>query len=279
MTTRILVDSTCDVPPQLAEELGIAVVPVYINVGRDSYLDGVDLTRAEFYRNLPHYDQFPTTAAPAPGAFTAAYQQLVDQGATNIISLHIATKLSNTLNAARLGAEDVDGAEITMWDTQQLALGSGLQAIVAAEAARAGLSVAEIVDLLQEKRARTRVFAMLDTLEFLRRSGRVSWTEFGLGTLLRVKPIVQVYDGTVSVVEKVRTTKRALLRLVELVRSYSPIERIVIEYAGGLETAERLREEAIDLLGADSDTIMMELTPAIGAHAGPGVVGLGFITE
>lgn len=279
MTIRILVDSTCDVPPDVAERMGIAVVPVYINVGDKSYLDGVDLTRQEFYENLPGYNTFPTTAAPAPAAFTAAYQALVDEGATEIISLHIATKLSNTLNAARLGAEDVEGAEITMWDTQQLALGSGLQAIVAAEAAADGLSMPEILALLEEKREKTRIFAMLDTLEFLRRSGRVSWTEFGLGTLLRVKPIVQVYDGEVSMIEKVRTSKRAIPRLVQLVESYGPLDRIALEYAGSADTAERLRQEARDLFPLDEETTIMELTPAIGSHAGPGVVGLGFIAK
>ncbi len=279
MTIRILVDSTCDVPPDVAERLGIAVVPVYINVGEKSFLDGVDLTRQEFYENLPNYDVFPTTAAPAPGAFTAAYQELVAQGASDILSLHIATKLSNTLNAARLGAEDVEGAAVTMWDTQQLAMGSGLQAIVAAEAAQAGYSMPEILQLLKVKRNKTRVFAMLDTLEFLRRSGRVSWTEFGLGTVMRIKPVVEVYDGAVSVVEKVRTTKRAMLRLVQLVESYGPIDRVAIQYAGSLHTAKRLQEQAAHLFPADQELIMMELTPAIGAHAGPGVVGLGFIAK
>lgn len=279
MTIRILVDSTCDVPPDVAQRKGITVVPVYINVGDKSYLDGVDLTRQEFYENLPGYDTFPTTAAPAPGAFTAAYQALVEDGATEIISLHIATKLSNTLNAARLGAEEVEGARITMWDTQQLALGSGLQAIVAAEAAEDGCSMQEILTLLEEKREKTRIFAMLDTLEFLRRSGRVSWTEFGLGTLLRIKPIVQVYAGEVTIIDKVRTTKRAIPRLVQLVESYGPIDRIALEYAGSLDTAERLRQEAKDLFPPDLETTFMELTPAIGAHAGPGVVGLGFIKK
>lgn len=279
MTIRILVDSTCDVPPDIVERLGIAVVPVYINVGEKSYLDGVDLTRHEFYEKLPEYNAFPTTAAPAPGAFTAAYQALVDEGATEIISLHLATKLSNTLNAARLGSEDVEGAQVTMWDTEQLALGSGLQAIVAAEAAAEGKSVPEILALLQEKREKTRIFAMLDTLEFLRRSGRVSWTEFGLGTLMRIKPIVQVYGGEISIVEKVRTSKRAFPRLVQLVKSYGPLDRIALEYAGNLETAERLRQEAKDIFPPNAEIPFMELTPAIGAHAGPGVVGLGFIAK
>jgi DegV family protein with EDD domain len=279
MTIRVLVDSTCDVPPDIAESLGIAVVPVYINIGDKSYLDGVDLTRREFYENLPEYNTFPTTAAPAPAAFTAAYQALVDEGATEIISLHLATKLSNTLNAARLGSLDVEGAQITMWDSEQLALGSGLQAIVAAEAIADGKSVQEILSLLQEKRAKTRIFAMLDTLEFLRRSGRVSWAEFGLGTIMRIKPIVQVFAGEVTVIEKVRTSKRALPRLVELVESYGPIDRIAIEYAGNLDTAERLRQEAKDLFPPGAEVTIMELTPAIGSHAGPGVVGLGFIAQ
>jgi DegV family protein with EDD domain len=279
MTIRVLVDSTCDIPPHVAEDLGIAVVPVYINVGNKSYLDGVDLTRREFYENLPEYNTFPTTAAPAPAVFTAAYQALVDEGATEIISLHLATKLSNTLNAARLGSFDVEGAQITMWDSEQLALGSGLQAIVAAEAVADGKSVPEILSLLHEKREKTRIFALLDTLEFLRRSGRVSWTEFGLGTIMRIKPIVQVYAGEVSVVEKVRTSKRALPRLVQLVESYGPFDRIAIEYAGNLDTAKRLREEAKDLFIPDSEITFMELTPAIGSHAGPGVVGLGFIAK
>ena len=279
MTIRVLVDSTCDVPPDIAESLGIAVVPVYINIGDKSYLDGVDLTRREFYENLPEYNTFPTTAAPAPAAFTAAYQALVDDGATEIISLHLATKLSNTLNAARLGSLDVESAQITMWDSEQLALGSGLQAIIAAEAIMEGKSVPEILALLQEKREKTRIFAMLDTLEFLRRSGRVSWTEFGLGTIMRIKPIVQVFAGEVSVIEKVRTSKRALPRLVELVESYGPIDRIAIEYAGNLDTAERLRQEAKDLFPHGAEVTFMELTPAIGSHAGPGVVGLGFIAQ
>lgn len=279
MTIRILVDSTCDVPPDVAERLGISVVPVYINVGDQSYLDGVDLTRREFYENLPGYNTFPTTAAPAPAAFTAAYQELVDDGATEILSLHIATKLSNTLNAARLGSQDVIGAPVTMWDTEQLAMGSGLQAIIAAEAAAAGKTMPEILDLLQEKRQKTHIFAMLDTLEYLRRSGRVSWTQFSLGTMMRIKPIVEVYAGDVSVIERVRTRKRALPRVVQLAESYGPVERIAIQYAGSRETAEKLQMLAAGLFPKGQETLFMELTPAIGSHAGPGVVGLGFIAK
>jgi DegV family protein with EDD domain len=279
MTIRILTDSACDVPADIAARLGILVVPVYINVGEKSYLDEVELTRRAFFEALPGYEQFPTTAAPATGTFTEAYEQLVAEGATEILSVHIAADLSNTYNAARLGAESVQGAEISLWDSQQLALGAGLQAIVAAEAAQDGRSMPEILALLAEKRAKTRIYAMLDTLEFLRRSGRVNWAQFGLGTMLRIKPIVQVYAGEVSIVERIRTAKRALPRLVELVEEQGAVERIAVLYAGSLPPAETLREQAAHLFEADDETIFMEITPAVGAHVGPGAVGLAFISK
>lgn len=279
MTIRILTDSTCDVPPDIAENLGIKIVPVYINIGDKSYLDGVDLSRREFFINLPDYDSFPTTAAPASGTFTAAYEELVVEGATEIISLHIAANLSNTYNAARLGAEDVQGASVALWDTKQITMGSGLQVMAAAEAAAAGKSLAEILSMLQEKRSKTRIYAVLDTLEFLRRSGRVSWTQFGLGTLLRIKPVLEVYESDVIMNERVRTFKRATRRLIDLVDSQQPIERIAVLHANNLEGARRLQEQAAYLFPPDQELIFMEITPAIGTHIGPGAVGFAFISK
>lgn len=279
MTTRILTDSTCDIPPHIARELGIKVVPVYINIGDKSYLDGVELSRRDFFINLPDYDSFPTTAAPASGAFTQAYQELVQEGATEIISLHIAANLSNTFNAARLGAEDVPGVEITLWDTKQLTMGSGLQVIVAAEAAASGHSVDEILAMLQETRSRTRIYAILDTLEFLRRSGRVGWAQFGLGTLLRIKPVLEVYESDVMMKERVRTWKRAANRLLQLVESKQPFERIAVVHANNLEGARLLQAQIADLFPANEEPIFMEITPAIGSHIGPGAVGFAFISK
>ena len=279
MTVRIVTDSTCDVPPDVVEKLGIKVVPVYINIGDKSYLDGVDLSRREFFINLPDYDSFPTTAAPASGTFTAAYQELVEEGAAEIVSLHIAANLSNTYNAARLGAEDVQGASVTLWDTKQITMGSGLQVMGAAEAAAAGSSVAEILSILEEKRSKTRIYAVLDTLEFLRRSGRVSWAQFGLGTLLRIKPILEVYESDVIMNQRVRTFKRATRRLVELVESQQPLEHITVLHANNLEAAQHLQEQAAHLFPPDQDVIFMEITPAIGTHIGPGADGFAFISK
>ena len=279
MTIRIVTDSTCDVPLDIAEKLAIKVVPVFINIGDQSYLDGVDLSRREFFVNLPDYDSFPTTAAPASGTFTAIYQELVEEGATEILSLHIAANLSNTFNAARLGAEDVQGATVTLWDTKQITMGSGLQIMAAAEAAAAGSSMAEILTMLEEKRSKTRIYAVLNTLEFLRRSGRVSWTQFGLGTLLRIKPVIEVHASDVIMKERVRTSKRAARRLIELVESQQPLERIAVLHANNLEAAQRLQEQIAHLFPPDQDVIFMEITPAIGSHIGPGAVGFAFISK
>ena len=279
MTVRIVTDSTCDVPPEIAEQLHIEIVPVYINIGDQSYLDGVELSRRDFFINLPQYDSFPTTAAPASGAFTHVYQELVDQGTTQILSLHIAANLSNTFNAARLGAEDVPGAQVSLWDTRQITMGSGLQVIAAAEAAADGASMDEILAMLQVARPKTRIYAILDTLEFLRRSGRVSWAQFGLGTLLRIKPVLEVYEGDVIMKERVRTTKRATRRLIELVESQQPFARLAVLHANNLEGANHIQDMAAHLFPNGRNPLLMEITPAIGSHIGPGAVGFAFTTK
>jgi DegV family protein with EDD domain len=279
MTIQIVTDSACDVPLDIVERLGIHVVPVYINIGDRSYLDGVELARRDFFTQLPDYDTLPTTAAPASGSFTAVYQELVDKGANEILSLHIAANLSNTFNAARLGAEDINGAEVTLWNTKQITMGSGLQVIAAAEAAAAGATMSEILTLLEEKRAKSRIYAVLDTLEFLRRSGRVNWAQFGFGTLLRIKPILEVHEGEIFQKERVRTFKRALQRLIELVEAQQPLDRIAVLHAHNLQVAAQMQEQAAFLFPPGQDLIFMEITPAIGAHIGPGAVGFAFITE
>jgi DegV family protein with EDD domain len=276
MTIKIVTDSACDVPATLAAELDITVVPVYVNVGEQSYLDGVELARYEFYQNLAHYPAPPTTAAPASGTFTETYQRLADEGATPFLSLHIASVISATYNAARLGAEAAT-VPVTLFDTEQITVGSGLQVIAAAEAVAAGQAMADIVSMLKKRVPRTRIVAMLDTLEFLRRSGRVSWAQFGLGTLLRIKPLLQVHNGEITVAERIRTRKRAVQRLLEIMDELAPLERLAILYTTERHRAESLRKEAGHLFPKEHPPLLIEITPAIGAHVGPGAVGVACI--
>ena len=283
MSVQIVTDSTCDVPPNVAAALGITIVPVYINIGEKSYLDGVELTRREFFTNLASYPSTPTTAAPSVGTFTAVYQQLADRGATEILSLHIASKLSATYNSARLGAAEVAGTAVTLFDTQQITMGSGLLVIAAAEAAAAGKSMPEIVAMLQSQVDRTYIFAALDTLQFLRRSGRVSWSQFGLGTLLRIKPILSVHAGKVAMAERVRTRKRAVARLVSIAEAHHPFERLALLHTNAPKAAQELQLRLQHVLPdgdlAGKRPLRMEITPAIGAHVGPGAVGFAFIAQ
>jgi DegV family protein with EDD domain len=274
MTIKIVTDSTCDIPEPAAAAHGITIIPAYINIGDKSYLDGVELTRQQFYEGLPGYDRPPTTAAPATGSFTEIYQRLAAEGATEILSIHVAGSLSGMLNAARLGAEAAEGIRVELFDSCQLTMGLGLLAIHAAEQAAAGCTMAEIVASLNERVGRTYVFAVLDTLEYLRRSGRVNWAQFGLGTLLRIKPLLRVHSGEVEMLEKIRTHHRAIERLLELVAELGPLEQIAVLHTHNPAGAEQLRQQASHLFPAGSIPLTVEVTPAIGTHVGPG--GLGF---
>lgn len=278
MTIRVVTDSTCDLPPELTQAYGITVLPTYINVGQESYLDGVELTRQEFYERLPHFEAHPTTAAPPVGVFADAYRELASQGGTAILSIHLASSLSGLLNSARLGGEAVEEIEVTVFDSQQLTMGLGFLALKAARLAEEGRSLAQIVAHLEEEVERTHVFALLDTLEYLRRSGRVSWAEFGVGTLLRIKPLLHVYRGEVRILEKVRTRGRALKHLMDHVADLGPLQEVALLHTANTDGVSSLRQEAEHLFPEEYQPVAVEVTPTIGAHVGPGALGFACVT-
>ncbi len=276
---KIVTDSGCDVPPDLAQKLDITIIPLYVNIGEKGYREGVDISREEFYANLSRYDPYPTTAAPPIDTFTNVYKKLAAEGAEEIISLHIAGSLSNTLNVAGLGAQDVESATVVTYDTQQITLGAGLLVLKAAEMARAGHSLAEITAALDERVPRTRVFGLIDTLDSLRRGGRVSWAEFGIGSLLQIKPVMEISAGEIMVHAKVRTRKRAIKKMQTMVAEYQPFERIAILHVNAPEAAADLREQSKNLFPAGEMPIIQDVSPAIGTHLGPGAVGFAAISR
>ncbi len=280
MTIKIVTDSACDVPPELARQFDITVVPVYINVGKKSYQEGIEISREQFYDRLPTFSEYPTTAAPAVGTFTQLYEQLTAAGATEILSMHIAHDLSAVYNTARVGAVAADSAPVTLFDTRQITLGAGLLVLLAAEAAAAGQTITEIVAMLNEKVRRTHVFGMIDSLEALRRSGRVSWAQFGVGSLLQIKPIMMITDGMISAAAKVRTRKRALSQMLKMVADLAPFERLAIIHVNAQEAAEELRQLSGDLFASLSEAapIIQGVTPAIGTHLGVGAVGFAAVS-
>ena len=274
---RIVTDSTSDLPQEVAAEHGIAVVPAYINIEGKSYVDGIDLTREEFYARLPQYRTPPTTSAPSLGTFIETYERLAApraaQGAQEILSIHVSAALSGILNVAHAAAQATEAARVTVFDSKQLTLGTGFLALAAARAAAIGRSMAEVVDMLKEMVQRVYSFAALDTLEYLRRGGRLTRIQSSIGAVLRVKPLLTMYDGEMTM-EKVRTRRRAIERMIELVHELGPLEQLALVHAHALDRVEILRQKARHLIPAGPDPFCEEVTSVIGAHVGPGSVGL-----
>lgn len=278
MTIRIATDSTSDVPAELAWQYGIAVVPCYINIGNKSFLDGIDLSRQDFYAHLRHYESFPQTAAPGIEIFARTYEQLVAAGATEIIAIHLSSTLSAVYSVAQVAAQEIKRARVTVFDSRQLSLGTGWQAIKAAQMAHAGASVPEILVALHEQVARTQSCAVIDVLENLRRGGRITWLVAGLGTALQIKPLFRVHDGKVTI-EKTRTRKGALERLMQLIQAWGTIHQFAIVYTDDLDRAEELHQLIQQRFPHLTIKGILQVTPIIGAHLGPGAVGVVCITE
>lgn len=277
MPIKVITDSTCDLPESVIAEYDITVMPLYINIGSRGYLDGVELSREEFYRQLPTYATHPTTAAPSPEVLRQQYEQLAEKGASQVLSIHISSSLSATSNVAHLAARECKRVPVTVFDSRQLSLGTGFLVETAAKAAAEGRSMEEIIGLLNEQISRTHVFALLDTLEFLRRSGRMNGVVAGLATWLKIKPLLKMYDGNASS-ERIRTTKRAIQRLIRLLHDASPLEKVALLHTDAPDKADALRQQVQHLL-PKGDIPTVNITPVIGAHIGPGAVGFACISR
>jgi DegV family protein with EDD domain len=277
MTIRIITDSSCDLPQEIIQEQRITVIPLFINVGDQSYLDGVDLSHQEFYERLPGFRPAAKTAAPGPEVFRKVFEQLASEGATEILSIHVSTKLSAIVDIARTAAKETTRLPVTVFDSRQLSMGTGFQVLAAAQAAAEGRSLNEILSMLEEQIRRTHVFAALDTLEYLKRSGRMNFAISALGTLLQIKPFMKMYNGEPTA-ERVRTRKAAMKRLVELLKEYGPYEKVALLHSQAALRAKAMLQEVRSLLPAE-DIWVEEITPVLGAHIGPGVIGFACISK
>jgi len=277
MTIRIVTDSTCDIPIALIKKHDISVIPLFINVGDLQFRDGIDLSRQEFYERLPQFHPSPSTAAPGPDIFCRTYERLAAEGAHEILSIHISVKLSGVMDIARQAAGETNLIPVTVFDSRQLSLGTGFEVLTAAKAAAKGKTMPEIIDLLNEQISRTHVFATLDTLEFLRRSGRMNAAISRFGELLQIKPLLKMFDGNATA-ERVRTRKNAIKRLVELLVEAAPFEQVAILHSHAAERARALLEEIKPLL-PEGNILFEEITPVLGAHLGPGVIGFACISQ
>ncbi len=274
---RIVTDSTSDLPPEVAARLRISVVPAYVQIGNRSYRDEPSsggLSREEFYAQLPTMQAVPTTSVPPAHEFATAYRDLVGE-ADEVIAIVVSASLSGMYNVAHLGAQETPELKVYVVDSEQITMGLGWMAIAAAEAAADGQSAQEILALVEDMKPRVRVFAMLDTLEYLRRSGRVSWARAKAAQILRIKPIVEVLLSKVRDLGRTRTRHRAIERLVELTRALGPLERLAILHTYAPEL-EDLRRRLADLC-SPSHFLTVAVTTIIGTHVGPRGLGVAAV--
>lgn len=271
----VVTDSASDMSPERAQALGITIVPLLVNFGSETFSAGINLTKDEFWARMTAPDApFPTTAACSPGDFQTTYQRLFDEGAEAIVSVHVAGTLSGTIKSAEIAQASMKDREIHVVDSMAASMGQGVLAELAVELAGQGVPAAEIASVLTRRRDDIGIYLALDTLEYMKRGGRVSGARAAIGTLLSVKPIIMVKDGLVERAENVRTKGKARERLIEFL-CVAPMERLSILHttnAGVEEFAEQLIAAVPG--GIDRSKVTIDLVgPSVGPHLGPGCVG------
>lgn len=273
MKLGIVTDSTSDLPEYLIDQYEIEVIPSILILEGREHADGIGISREDFYKRLPSLQTPPTTAAPSIGDFSSRYDSLLTRGCDHILSIHAAGALTTIINSARQAAQDFPD-KITIVDSASLSLGLGFQVIAAAEAAETGLQTA--LQAIESTRRRLHVSAALDTMENLKRSGRVPAVITFFGSMLNVKPLIELTDGEVKAVGAVRTTKQANERILNFLLEGGELERLAILHTGAEPRAREFLDAVMQSASQSvpRDLLMVNVTPLIGAHVGPN--GLGF---
>ena len=276
MTVRIVTDSTSDMPAEMAQELGIPVVPLSVVFGEETLKEGSEISHDVFYERLAHSKDLPTTSSPSVGDFLDTYREVLKE-TDEIISIHLSSKLSATYSAATQAAAILadEGAKIEVVDSLTVSMGMMFMCQAAAKAAAEGSTLEEIRNILDEMSPRISVYVVLNTLEYVRRGGRIGRARAFLGTMLRVKPILSFDGGEVHPEERVRTRSLALDRLFQMVTSNPKIDEVGVAYSINAEEAEGLRQRISEALAMDVQ--MARIGAVAGVHGGPGVLGVGFL--
>ncbi len=277
MPIKIVTDSACDLPKELIQLYQINVVPLYINIGNKSYLDGVEMDHETFYNGLETFPHHPQTAAPGPDTFEKIYNLTSNEGNDEILSIHVSGSLSATITSAQKAARQAK-ANVIVHDSGQLGLGAGLQVLLAAKAAAAGAGMQEVIAQIRDLGRRTHVFAVLDTLKYLQRSGRMNMAMAGVGSLLRIKPLMKMHEGIPSS-EKISTHYRAMQRLIELTEKVGDLEELHYLHTQALGAAKSFYEKTKAMVPPNTSPIFQSITPVLGAHVGPNVLGVVCVTK
>jgi DegV family protein with EDD domain len=272
---RVVTDSACDLPQSLADDHGIEIVPLTIRFGDEELVDRRDLSAKEFWARSAESPILPETAAPSAGAFEEAYRRMADDGADGVVCVTLSSALSATHQAAVLAAKSVaDDIAVQVVDSKAVTMAQGLMALTAAKLAQQGKGMDDCVGAVEELVDRSRIFATLDTLENLKKGGRIGGAQALIGSLLSIKPVIELRDGVVEPESKQRTRSKSLRYLIEKVKEHGAVENLVVMHAEAPDL-----EEFLDLISAvypRDDLIVGDIGAVIGTHAGPRVIGVVF---
>lgn len=277
MTVRIVTDSSCDLPDELVAELGIDVVPLTIRFGTEELVDRRDLTAAEFWARCATSAELPSTAAPAPGAFEELFRQAAAAGAEGVVCVNLSSKLSATGESASAAARAVaDVIPVRVVDSLSVTLGLGMIVVESARRAAAGATLEEVVALAEDMVRRTKVYGSLDTLEYLKRGGRIGAAQALVGSLLSIKPVIEVVDGKVEPGPKQRTRSRSLQWLADQVGAQTGVQNLAVLHGDAPDV-----DVLLGLLAPHfprDQIVIGQLGAVVGAHTGPRTIGVAFQT-
>jgi DegV family protein with EDD domain len=273
---RVVTDSACDIPDEIARRLNIDIVSLSIRFGDEEFTDRVDLTPEEFWAKCKASKTLPETAAPSPGAFRAAYERARADGCDGVIVLTLSALLSGTNQSAVTGIEELaDALPVRVIDTKAVSMAEGLLVIDVAELAATGADLEQLVTHAESLVDKVGVVAMLDTLEHLIKGGRVGGARALLGQVLSIKPLLELKDGVVAEAGRQRTRSKALVAIVEVTKTHAPLKRLALVHGASTEVAN-LKALAADI-ATENPIIVTDMGPVVGTHGGPGIIGLCWI--
>ena len=273
MAIRIVTDSVADLPTALASANGITVIPAYVIIGNETFRDGIDISTDRFFERLGTLPRLPTTSQPTMADFQEVYHRLLDQG-HQILSVHVSSKLSGTVNSATQAKAALgDASQIEIVDSQSASAAQGLAVLNAAEWAREMSDFHELARRVRQSLARYRSYFLLDTLEFLQKGGRIGKAQAFVGGMLKVKPILTLQDGEVYPVERPRSRERGKARLIELVRDLAPVRQISISYSTDRVQALAIRAELAEMVDPEH-LVESRFGPVLGTYLGPNALGV-----
>jgi DegV family protein with EDD domain len=273
----IITDTDSSLPPAVAEQYGIQQVPITIHFDQDSYTTGVDINDLSLFEKVDQLKKLPTTSAPSPHAFLSAYEKAFENGADTIVCVCVSSKISATYNSAVTASELFPGKDINVIDSLSLSMGQGFMALAAAEAALNGANKEQVIEQVYETGKRIHLYAVLSTLKYLAMSGRVGKLVAGMADTLNIKPVLTVQEGKLELLERVRTRKKAVERMFELLQRAldgKGIQRAAMIHVNYPSGASELQDELCTQFAYTDTVITAEFTPGLSVHAGSGVAGL-----